>query len=300
MPYFHVQAFVKSDPKREEWEMDLSKDALDKRFLERYTAGQPIGVNGKWISLSDLDRVRIYESDAPAKLLGQQYRERTRDSNVLSFRNSKYDGIEAAGREVTSKLLTGPPGTGQAAALGPESHSSTLVAGDSAAVFVVHGRNSAVRDAMFSFLRAIELKPIEWSEAVLATGHATPYIGDVLDAAFSQAQAVVVLLTPDDEARLRSEFAQAGDPPHEVNLSGQARPNVLFEAGMAMGRDPGRTVLVEIGVLRRFSDIAGRHVVRFDGSSQRRQKLAQRLQSAGCEVNLSGTDWHTAGDFGIE
>jgi CAP12/Pycsar effector protein, TIR domain len=37
-------------------------------------------------------------------------------------------------------------------------------------VFVVHGRNSAVRSAMFAFLRAIGLHPIEWSEAVKMTG----------------------------------------------------------------------------------------------------------------------------------
>src|SRR5215468_9339290 len=65
-------------------------------------------------------------------------------------------------------------------------------------VFVVHGRNRKARTAMFTFLRAIGLAPIEWSEAVKLTGEASPYIGNVLDAAFNAAQAVVVLLTPDD------------------------------------------------------------------------------------------------------
>ena len=68
---------------------------------------------------------------------------------------------------------------------------------------------------------------------------------------------------------------------------------------MAMSRSEERTVLVEIGVLRPFSDVAGRHAIRFDGSTPRRQELAQRLELAGCPVNLSGTDWHTAGDFEI-
>ena len=66
---------------------------------------------------------------------------------------------------------------------------------------------------------------------------------------------------------------------------------------MAMGRDPNRTILVELGDLRPFSDIAGRHTIRVDDTSQRRQELAQRLQAAGCAVNLDGTDWHAAGDF---
>lgn len=71
----------------------------------------------------------------------------------------------------------------------------------------------------------------------------------------------------------------------------------LFEAGMAMGRFPERTILVELGNLRPFSDIGGRHVIRPDNTTQKRQELAQRLETAGCGINLKGTDWHTAGDF---
>jgi hypothetical protein len=163
-------------------------------------------------------------------------------------------------------------------------------------VFVVHGRNREARAAMFTFLRAIGLAPIEWSEAVKLTGEASPYIGNVLDAAFDAAQAVVVLLTPDDIAYLRSEYASSDDDP-ETNPSAQARPNVLFEAGMAMGRDARRTVLVELGQLRPFSDVVGRHAVRINGSPERRNELAQRLDTAGCDVNLDGEDWLSAGDF---
>ena len=72
---------------------------------------------------------------------------------------------------------------------------------------------------------------------------------------------------------------------------------MLFEAGMAMARDQDRTVLVELGQLRPFSDIAGRYAIRLDDTTQRRQELAQRLQVAKCPVKLVGTDWHTAGDF---
>lgn len=104
-------------------------------------------------------------------------------------------------------------------------------------------------------------------------------------------------MTPDDDAQLREPLRSGNDPAHETELSGQARPNVLIEAGMAMGRNEDRTILVELGSLKPFSDIAGRHVIRLDSSTQRRQELAQRLEAAGCPVNLDGTDWHTAGDF---
>jgi predicted nucleotide-binding protein len=168
-----------------------------------------------------------------------------------------------------------------------------------AKVFVVHGRNRRLRNGVFTFLRSIGLRPIEWTDAVALTGKSAPYVGEILDVAFSAAQAVVVVLSPDDEARLREELRGKEEPDYETKLTPQARPNVLFEAGMAMARNPDRTVLVEFGRLRPFSDVAGRHAIKMDGSTSKRQDLAMRLQKAGCAVELSGTDWHSVGDLDL-
>jgi predicted nucleotide-binding protein len=163
-------------------------------------------------------------------------------------------------------------------------------------VFVIHGRNQAARDGLFTFLRALSLKPIEWDKAVAATGDASPYIGAVLDAALERAQAIIVLMTPDEVAYLQDRYASdAGDP--EAKPSEQARPNVIFEAGMAIGRDAKRTILVEMGKVRPFSDVAGRHAVRLDNSAAKRKTLAERLRSAGCPVDIGGTDWLSVGDL---
>lgn len=166
---------------------------------------------------------------------------------------------------------------------------------DARSVFVVHGRNELLRKAMFDFLRSINLSPMEWSQAVRLTGEGSPYIGQVLDAAFSHAAAIVVLMTPDEIAYLQPQYGRANDP--ETKPAAQARPNVLFEAGMALGRDPRRTVLVEVGDVRPFSDVAGRHAIRLTNDPALRQELATRLETAGCDVNLRGVDWHTTGDF---
>jgi predicted nucleotide-binding protein with TIR-like domain len=168
---------------------------------------------------------------------------------------------------------------------------------DPRVIFVIHGRDERLRKAMFDFLRALGLKPLEWSEAVSLTGVASPYVGQVLDVAFAHAQAVVVLMTPDDEVRLREDLQRKEDAHHERELTGQARPNVLFEAGMALARHPERTLFIEVGKLRPFSDIGGRHVIRLDNSFPNRQEVATRLRTAGCSVNTTGTDWHTTGDF---
>lgn len=164
-------------------------------------------------------------------------------------------------------------------------------------VFVIHGRDEVTRRALFDFLRAIDLKPIEWSEAVSLTGTPAPHIGEIIDAAMLHAQAIVVLFTGDDQARLRDEFLSGNDPAYERKTTPQSRPNVIFEAGLALGKYPERTILVQVGILRPFSDIAGRHFIRLRNSSKSRQELAQRLKLAGCEVDLSGTDWHDAGSF---
>jgi len=54
--------------------------------------------------------------------------------------------------------------------------SAVSEASDKRRVFVVFGRNTAARDAMFTFLRGIDLEPIEWEQAVAMTGQRSPYI----------------------------------------------------------------------------------------------------------------------------
>lgn len=162
-------------------------------------------------------------------------------------------------------------------------------------VFVIHGRNAKANEAMFAFLRAIDLNPIEWTVARSMTKKGSPYIGEILDAAFSNAQAIVVLQTPDDVTYLHESLTYPDDPETQPQM--QPRANVLFEAGMALGRDEDRVIIVELGRVKVFSDIHGRHAVRLDNDVKNRQELATRLRDAGCAVKLDGTSWHDAGDL---
>ena len=275
---YHVEVIPKVwEPphRREEQENDLLFEELERRFLAPYRKAKPIVIRGRTIATDDIHRIRIYETQqeigTPASIpLGPM-------------------------ADVTKEFIIGPPGweLEEGSADAKESRPPA----NAREVFVVHGRNNEARDALFTFLRSIGLDPLEWTKAVHATGRPAPYIGEILDAAFSRAHAVVVLFTPDDEARLKEQFRSDSDPLHESTLTGQARPNVLFEVGMAMGRSEDRTVLVELDALRPFSDIAGRYTIRLDNSPERRQELAQRLRDAGCPVNLEGSEWYKAGDF---
>lgn len=164
-------------------------------------------------------------------------------------------------------------------------------------VFVVHGRDIEAKNAMFSFLRAVGLRPLEWSQALKLVKKGAPYVGEILDAAFQEAAAVVVLITPDDDVKLRDFFITKTDPIYEKKIQGQARPNVLFEAGMAFGKNPNSTILVQIGNVKPFSDVGGRHLVRLNNQATSRQEFVIKLANAGCNVDTSGTDWLTIGNF---
>jgi predicted nucleotide-binding protein len=164
-------------------------------------------------------------------------------------------------------------------------------------VFVIGGRDIALTESMFAFLSALGCKPIEFHQAVARVkGTGNPFVGQVLDDAFEKVQALVVLFSPDDEAKLKDQFLKPSEVTTEGRYRGQARPNVIFEAGMAMGRHEEKTIMVQVGEIKGFSDLAGRHMVRLDDTFASRNDFVQRL-SKYCRVDTSGTRWTTVGRF---
>lgn len=168
---------------------------------------------------------------------------------------------------------------------------------DHRSVFIVHGRDLYNRDALASLLRKMDIKPLTWTDAAEhAKAHETLKI---VEAGLDVAQAVIVLFTPDDEARLKQQFHHDDEPNHETDLTGQARPNVILEAGMAYAKDPNRTIFARIRNLRPISDIAGIHFINLDNQWESRVSLRSRLEKAGVRLdhnaNLVAND---AGTFG--
>lgn len=168
---------------------------------------------------------------------------------------------------------------------------------DENSVFVVHGRDEALKRSIYAFLRSVGLKPLEWEHALLQAKDVNPHIDDVLDVLMARVQAVVVLFSPDDDTMLNSKLWARKEPASEKKPSGQPRANVLFEAGMALARHPSKTLIVQIGKVRGFSDIAGQHVIRLTNSKEKRNDVLNRLEKIGCKVDRHGVAWMTEGDF---
>jgi len=183
----------------------------------------------------------------------------------------------------TPKFLSPSPQGNPQANVG----SATTRAVNRKAVMVIYGHDGEANTALFDWLRAIGLQPQEWNQLVRASGKASPYIGDVLDEAFQNAQAVIAYFTPDEHV-----LARNAPPEDHASWRFQARPNVLIEAGMALVTHPARTVLAVLGHQDLPSDLAGRHYVRLSHTeTEPLQDLAGRLQAAGCETDLTGRDW---------
>lgn len=160
-------------------------------------------------------------------------------------------------------------------------------------VYVVHGYNLAVRDAMYAFLESLDLEPIKEQDAVTWAGGGTPFAGQMIEAAFKHAQAIIVLFTGDYQVRLREELRES----HAADFLLQPTLDQIFEAGYAFGHSPDRTILIQVGNVHLFSDIDGRYIPNFTGRIDERRNLINRLRNAGCIVNDSTSAWRSAGNF---
>jgi predicted nucleotide-binding protein len=152
-------------------------------------------------------------------------------------------------------------------------------------VFVVHGRDAERRNIINNFLSEVDLSSMNWEEAVNCTGKPSPTISEIISVAFTQVQAVIVLFTGDDEVKLKDKYHKPDDNEEEKRLTPQSRPNVIFEAGLSFGLNPNRTIFVQIGEHKNFSDLSGVHFVKFDSSNESKKALSNRLKLAECKLN---------------
>lgn len=141
-------------------------------------------------------------------------------------------------------------------------------------VFVVYGRDDGAREKVSRFLEKLDLTPV-----VL---HERPNEGRTIIEKFEDFAHVgfaVVLLTPDDEGRLKEDGAVPKP---------RARQNVIFEFGYFLGK-LGRDrvcALAKEGV-ERPSDYDGVLYIPLDDSGGWKMTLFRELKSAGYDVDAN-------------
>ncbi|MFM9920442.1 TIR domain-containing protein [Lacisediminihabitans sp. H27-G8] len=164
-------------------------------------------------------------------------------------------------------------------------------------VFIVRGRDNAAYEALAALLNALDLRIITWDDAARGVGDGTPHTLDIVRAGIGMADAVIVLMTPDDLGQVKAEFGDPTDSPTEASPGGQARQNVVFEAGWAMALNQRIVILVRVGDVRRISDIDGLNYVHLTGDISSRRALITRLRNVDVAVNAEGDEWRIAGTF---
>ena len=278
--------------------MDREKDLL-RWFVRAHREGHIKDVLGIWFAMGNATRSGCSREleDHPAaglraawEALGDEGLVRVRDVGQSTLKMA----ITKSALDAVDSNFSESPTSEQELEM-----SQNEAIADPRQVFVVHGRNKKAVDGVTAFLQSLGLIVMDWSKAKEGTEGPNPYIGDILDDAFSKAQAFVVLLTGDELTKLRRAFREESDD-DEAKLTPQPRPNVLFEAGMAWGKNRNRTILIELGENRPVSDLSGVHTFRFTGTPQDRKGVATALKKAGCDVNDGGDRWMSAGQVEIE
>lgn len=142
----------------------------------------------------------------------------------------------------------------------------------SADVFIVHGHNEGVRESVARFLAKIGLNPIILHEKANRGMTIIEKIEQNSDVGFA-----VILLTPDDEGRVKNG-----------ELAPRARQNVLLEMGYFFARlGRNRICVLKSGDLEMPSDFAGVVWTEMDDGGGWKEALARELEESGHEI-----DWN--------
>jgi predicted nucleotide-binding protein len=140
-------------------------------------------------------------------------------------------------------------------------------------VFIVHGHDEAIKQSVARYLEHLDISPIILSEkAGMGRG-----IIEKLEQE-SEVDYAIILLTPDDEGKLKSDS----------NLNPRARQNVIMELGYFIGRfSRSRVCAIKSGTIDLPTDYHGIEYIQFDDGGGWKLKLANELKSAGYDIDLN-------------
>lgn len=146
---------------------------------------------------------------------------------------------------------------------------------DTNRVFLVHGRDEGIQQTVARVIDQLGLKAVILEEQP-SQGRTVieKFVEEAAEVGFA-----VVLLTPDDEGRLKGE---------DIELSPRARQNAVFELGYfaaSLGRN--RVCALRKDIVEIPSDYQGVIYISMDDNGGWKFKLAKELQAAGYDVDAN-------------
>jgi predicted nucleotide-binding protein len=147
-------------------------------------------------------------------------------------------------------------------------------------VFVVHGRDHAIRDDVQRVLHSLSIPTIVLEKE----GDAGQTVIEKFEREAARCEYALVICSPDDEGRLRPKTRK----PTTDGLQARARQNVVLELGYFLARLGRRNVfMLHTGNIDQPSDLAG---VIYQPGSNWQQKLVRELREAGFNINQAAAD----------
>jgi predicted nucleotide-binding protein len=274
---------------------DLSKGDLIRTVLLPWHQGKRFFVGGKSIRKSDkITAAKIVQTPQSSHVYEDARSERLGASGILTFAGIGFAAFHE-GADYTNELLSEDSTFARSARLEMEHQMSKEPAGDPQRVFIIHGRNSELLEEFRGWLQSLGLFARSFDEIRTDLG-GSPSILDVIRRGISEAHAIIALITPDEFATLRPELRGGRDKSAEIQRW-QARPNVIFEAGMAFAMTGEmRTLLLVAGDAELFSDVSSIHYKRIPKDATEREQLRKILVSMGCKIH-DASDHHRRGNF---
>ena len=139
-------------------------------------------------------------------------------------------------------------------------------------VFIVHGRDEGMQQAVERVIEKLNLEPIILSEQVNNGKTIIEKFEKYSDVGYA-----VVLLSPCDEGRLKNT---------KDELEPRARQNVILELGYFIGKlKRERVSIIRKTEVKEPSDITGLGYIDYDSNEGWKYKLADELKAAGYKVS---------------
>lgn len=272
--YYHVRITLKSKKGFDELKLDLNKSELADRFIVPYEFGNTIMMNGKSINPSDIERFHINRTKESSPELIPKIRAKRAGSNIIVPISTEWYVTEE-GEDLTDKFVLGPPGYKKDTekSMDPMTPDTLSL---SRKIFIVHGHNEEMKQAVARTIGMLDLEPI-----IL---HEQPNEGKTIIEKFEkhsqELSFTIILLSPDDKGCTVDSFPG--------NAKFRARQNVILEMGYFVGKFGRERVFVLHNESKDFdlpSDITG--VLYTSYKDKWQFELVRELKACGYEVDAN-------------
>jgi predicted nucleotide-binding protein len=269
--YWHCRV-KKAHQNKEVSLRDLTFAELQSRIIAPYKGGRRFPIENMVVSAGDIDEIQIVHTIFDDEYNSERFYNQIRQDNERSLvvAVAIYPGpfgLEDA-TDYTHALLFSDDMSAEAQTE-PQTHPKLL----GIEVFVVHGHDDALRSEVCRTLEKLGLEPIVLFEQADKGRTIIEKFEEHSDVAYA-----VVLVTPDDEGRLRGE----------KQISPRARQNVIFELGFFYGKLSRQRVCAILKEGVEFpSDISGVIYKKADAAGAWKFELAKEMKAAGLEIDFN-------------